>query len=167
MLGQLQDAGNTTTLSHYLELLGAAGLLAGLQKYSAAPLRRRASSPKLQVMNTALMSALSGSGSDEVRKNPAAWGRVVESAVGAHLLASSVGQEIRLSFWLENRREVDFILEKRERLAAIEVKSGRVRDGIPGIGLFLKKHPGARAYLVGGDGMRLEELFSAAASDLV
>lgn len=167
MLGQLQDAGNTTTLSHYLDLLSAAGLMTGLRKYSAAPVRRKASSPKLQVLNTALMSALAGSGSNEVRQDPAAWGRMVESAVGAHLLASAVGQEIRVSFWLENRREVDFVLEKGGRLAAIEVKSGRARDAIPGIGLFLKRHPGARAYLVGGDGMRLEEFFLAPAADLI
>jgi predicted AAA+ superfamily ATPase len=167
MLGQLQDAGNTTTLSHYLDLLSAAGLLTGLQKYSATPVRRKASSPKLQVMNTALISALAGLGSNEVRKDPAAWGRMVESAVGAHLLASAVGQEIRLGFWLENRREVDFVLEKGGRLAAIEVKSGRARDGIPGIGLFLKRHPRARAYLVGGDGMKLEDFFLAPAGDLI
>ena len=103
MLGQLQDAGNTTTLSHYLDLLSAAGLMTGLRKYSAAPVRRKASSPKLQALNTALISALAGSESNEVRKDPAAWGRIVESAVGAHLLASAVGQEIRVSFWLENR----------------------------------------------------------------
>jgi len=167
MLGQLQDAGNTTTLSHYLELLSSAGLLTGLRKYSPEPVRRRASSPKLQVLNTALISALAGREWREVRQDPAAWGRIVESAVGAHLLASAAGQKIRVSFWLENRREVDFVLEKGERLAAIEVKTGRVRDGLPGMGVFLKRHPGARAYLIGGNGMRLEEFFSAAASDLV
>ncbi len=75
-------------------------------------------------MNTALMSALTGLGSNEVRKDPAASGRMVESAVGAHLLASSVGQEIRVSFWLESRREVDFVLEKGGRLAAIEMNFG-------------------------------------------
>jgi predicted AAA+ superfamily ATPase len=167
MLGQLQDAGNTTTLSHYLDLLSAAGLLTGLQKYAATPIRRKASSPKLQVMNTALMSALAGLESNEVRKNPAAWGRMVESAVGAHLLASAVGQEIRLGFWLENRKEVDFVLEKGGRLAAVEVKSGRTRDGIPGIGLFLMRHPRARAHLVGGEGMKLEDFFLASAGDLL
>jgi hypothetical protein len=83
------------------------------------------------------------------------------------LLASALGQEIRVSYWLENRREVDFVLEKGERLAAIEVKSGRARGGVPGIGLFLKRNPGARAHLIGGDGMRLEEFFSAPAADLI
>ena len=44
MLGRLQDAGNTTTLAHYLELLAGAGMLVGLQKYAAGIARQRASS---------------------------------------------------------------------------------------------------------------------------
>ncbi len=50
MLGQLQDAGNTTTLAHYLDLLGTAGMLTGLSKYSGGEIRKRASSPKLQAV---------------------------------------------------------------------------------------------------------------------
>ena len=53
MIGQLADAGNTTTLAHYLELLQGAGMLAGLAKYSSGQVRQRGSSPKLQVLNTA------------------------------------------------------------------------------------------------------------------
>ncbi|MCK9404480.1 MAG: AAA family ATPase [Chitinophagaceae bacterium] len=56
ILGQLQDAGNTTTLSHYLNLLDTAGLLTGIEKYAGTILRKRASSPKFQVHNTALIS---------------------------------------------------------------------------------------------------------------
>ena len=56
MLGQLHDAGNTTTLAHYLELLTASGLVTGLQKYAGTRVRQRASSPKLQVFDTALMT---------------------------------------------------------------------------------------------------------------
>ncbi|MGH7404204.1 MAG: ATP-binding protein, partial [Candidatus Rokuibacteriota bacterium] len=67
MLGQLQDAGNTTTLAHYLDLLAAAGMLAGLSKYAGQALRSRGSSPKLQVLNTALMTAQSGLTLDEAR----------------------------------------------------------------------------------------------------
>jgi len=167
MIGQLQDAGNTTTLSHYLDLLGTAGLMTGLRKYSVAPVRGKSSSPKFQVMNTALMSAMAAAEFKLVREDPAAWGRIVESAVGAHLLASTVGQEIRVGYWLENRREVDFVLESRGRVAAIEVKSGRARGGVPGIGLFLKRYPGSKAHLVGGDGLRLEEFFRTPAADLV
>ena len=57
MVGQLQDVGDTTTLAHYLDLLAGAGMITGLQKYSGNAVRRRASSPKLQVLNTALMTA--------------------------------------------------------------------------------------------------------------
>jgi len=46
MLGQLQDAGNTTTLAHYLDLLAGAGMVVGLQKYAGGAARRRGSSPK-------------------------------------------------------------------------------------------------------------------------
>ena len=79
----------------------------------------------------------------------------METAVGAHLLASAVGQEIHVSYWLDNRREVDFVLEKGGKLAAIEVKSVPARDGIPGVGLFLKRYPGSKAHLVGPGGMGL------------
>lgn len=167
MLGQLQDAGNTTTLSHYLDLLGSAGLLTGVQKYSPAPIRRKSSSPKLNVLNTALMSALAGRSFAEIRSDPAVWGRMVESAVGAHLLAGAAGQDYRVGYWRENKFEVDFVLEKAGRLAAIEVKTGRLREGLPGMGVFLKNHPGTRAYAVGGDGLRLDEFFGGTPEDLI
>ena len=67
MLGQLQDAGNTTTLAHYLDLLAGAGMVTGLQKFAGDAVRQRGSSPKLQVLNTALMTAQSGSALDEAR----------------------------------------------------------------------------------------------------
>ena len=47
MLGQLQDAGNTVTLAHYLDLLSRAGMLTGLQKYAEQEVHQRVSSPKL------------------------------------------------------------------------------------------------------------------------
>lgn len=166
LLGQLHDAGNTTTLAHYLDLLSAAGLMTGLRKYTAAPVRTRASSPKFQILNTALMSALAGRDSSEIRKDPAAWGRWVESAVGAHLLAGA-GHDIRVTYWRENGKEVDFVLDKGEGLAAVEVKSGRAREAMPGMGLFLKRYPDARTYLIGGDGMPLEEFFLGRGGDLI
>ena len=70
MLGQLVDAGNTTTLAHYLALLEGAGMVLGLPKYSGSTVRQRASSPKLQVMNTALMTALSGFSLSDSQANP-------------------------------------------------------------------------------------------------
>jgi len=60
MLGQLHEAGNTTTRAHYLELLAGAGMLVGLQTYAGGATGRRGSSPTLQALNTALMTAQSG-----------------------------------------------------------------------------------------------------------
>ena len=93
MLGQLQDAGNTVTLAHYLELLQGAGMVAGLPKYSFGQVRQRGSSPKLQVLNTALMTAQAGISFEEARHHGDFWGRLVESVVGAHLLEQHNGYE--------------------------------------------------------------------------
>ena len=81
MIGQLQDAGNTTTLAHYLELLASAGMVCGLPKFANDAARSRGSSPKLQVLNTALMSSASGLTLAQARADAEFWGRLVESAV--------------------------------------------------------------------------------------
>ena len=83
--GSSSPAGNTTTLAHYLELLGGAGLLTGLSKFARRAARQKGSSPKLQVLNTALMTAQSGFSFEEAKEDREFWGRLVESAVGAHL----------------------------------------------------------------------------------
>ena len=157
MTGQLQDAGNTTTLAHYLELLAGAGMLTGLPKFSGARIRQRASSPKLQVLNTALLAALSVHDLAAALLNRDDWGRVVESAIGAHLLNSSVGQGIEVSYWREGNLEVDFILQRGEQLVAIEVKSNRRRDALPGLAAFTKLYPRARTLLAGGQGISLQD----------
>ena len=159
MLGQLHDAGNTTTLAHYLELLAGAGLLTGLPKFSGNAIRRRASSPKLQVLNTALATAQSGRSFNDVRSDGEAWGRLVESAVGAHLANAAAMGELELSWWREGDREVDFVVSGVGGLAAIEVKSGRAPASQPGIAAFMTAFAGLgpiRPLLVGGDGIGLE-----------
>jgi len=161
MLGQLHEAGNTTTLAHYLELVGGAGLLTGLAKYSGRAVRQRGSSPKLQVLNTALMSAQSGLSLDEARADREFWGRLVESAVGAHLANSAAVGECELFYWREGSREVDFVVRVGRTLTAIEVKSGRMRDTQPGLTAFGEAFKPARKLLVGGDGIPVEEFLLA------
>ncbi len=159
MVGQLQDAGNTTTVAHYLDLLAAVGMVCGLQKYAGQALRRRASSPKLQVMNTALQSAVFGRRFHQVRTDPELWGRWVESAVGATLANAAASGAFSLWYWRERGREVDFVLQKGTEIVAIEVKSGRRRTALPGASTFARRFPGARLLLVGRGGVPLEEFF--------
>ena len=157
MLGQLHDAGNTTTLAHYLELLGGAGLLTGLSKFASHPVRQKGSSPKLQVLNTALMTAQSGLTFEEAKEDREFWGRLVESAVGAHLAnAMAVGQ-CELFYWRDRNREVDFVARAGRAISAIEVKSGRSRDTLQGVPAFAEAFKPTRQLLVGGDGIPVEE----------
>ena len=132
MLGQLQDAGNATTLAHYLRLLGEAGLVAGIEKYYDEPVRAKASSPKLAVCNTALMTAMLPHGFDELRARHDLWGRVFESAVGAHLMPGCRRKNIQLRYWNAGNKEVDFVLQKGDRIAAVEVKSADA-DSVSGM----------------------------------
>lgn len=157
MLGQLHDAGNTTTLAHYLELLGGAGLLTGLAKFSGRAVRQRGSSPKLQVLNTALMSAQSGFAPEEARDDREFRGRLVESAIGAHLANAAALGECELFYWREGNHEVDFVVRAGRTVTAIEVKSGRSRGTQPGLAAFVEAFKPRRTLLVGGDGIPIEE----------
>jgi hypothetical protein len=157
MLGQLQDAGNTTTLAHYLELLSGAGMLTGLPKYAAAMVRQRGSSPKLQVLDTALLSALSGYTFDEARADHEFWGRLTESAVGAHLANAAAAGVCELFYWRDRNREVDFVVRAGRQLTAIEVKTGRKRETPAGIAAFAAAFRPSRKLLVGGDGISVED----------
>jgi len=157
MLGQLHDAGNTTTLAHYLDLLKGAGLLTGLGKYSGKAVRQRGSSPKLQVLNSALMTAQSPNDFEASQTDGEVRGRLVESAIGAHLANAAAGGEFELFYWREGNHEVDFVIRRGRRLVAIEVKSGRRHTTPSGLAEFAAAHKPAGSLLVGGDGVPIEE----------
>lgn len=167
MLGQLQEAGNATTLAHYLDLLASAGMVTGLQKFAGQAVRSRGSSPKLQVLNTALMTAPSGRSLEEARGDSEFWGRLVESAVGAHLANAAVSGACELFYWRERNREVDFVVRAGRTVTAIEVKSGRSRDAQPGLAAFAAAFKAKRKLLVGGDGIPVEEFLGAPAEQWV
>jgi predicted AAA+ superfamily ATPase len=157
MLGQLQDAGNTTTLAHYLELLAGAGMVCGLPKYAGDVARSRGSSPKLQVLNTALLTVTTGITLDEARADREFWGRLVESAVGAHLANAALRGECTLHYWRERNHEVDFVVKAGRQLTSIEVKSGRAPQAHPGTAAFIEAFKPQRTLLVGGDGIALDD----------
>jgi uncharacterized protein len=156
MLGQLQDAGNTTTLAHYLELLAGAGMVTGLQKYSGSEVRRRGSSPKLVVLNMALMTATSGLSYGEAKRDSDFWGRLVESAVGAHL----VNEQLEAFYWRDRNLEVDYVARRGKTIAAFEVSSARRKDSLRGLAEFGRRYRTRRALLVGAQGIPLAEFLA-------
>lgn len=156
MQGRLQDAGNTTTLAHYLEILGAAGLVTGLEKYAGERVRQRASSPKLQGLNQALVTSMSGRTAAEITTDREFRGRLVETAVGAHLVNGLAETEARVEYWREGDAEVDFVITRRDTRLLIEVKSGRLKRAPSGLAAFEKAHGPARKLLVGGGGLEID-----------
>lgn len=166
LVGQLQDAGNTTTLAHYLALLGDAGMVTGLQKYAGSRLRQRGSSPKLIALNTALVTAMTGRSAADVAADRDVRGRLVETAVGAHLVATA-GRDIDVLWWREGDREVDFILAGRSGVLAIEVGSGRPKPSLPGLAAFKRQYGAARTLLIGAQGLPLEVALATPAADLL
>lgn len=156
IVGQLQDAGNTTTLANYLQLLSDCGLLGGLDKYAGDIVRKRSSSPKFQVYNNALLSAQSDTTYETAITTAGLWGRLVESAVGTHLLNHSISERYKLSYWREVNNEVDFILEKGNKVIGLEVKSG-MKPGNAGMQVFADKFHPEKVLLIGTGGIPFEE----------
>jgi predicted AAA+ superfamily ATPase len=159
MLGQLQDAGNTTTLAHYLHLLETAFLVSGLNSFRAGRGRKRAGSPKLVFWNNALVTAYLGGGFSDTRRDLPWWGRLVENAAGAHLLNGLDRVTHEVTYWRDGNDEVDFVIKTPKKFWAVEVKSGLDKPG-KGLPAFLRRHPKAQPFIVGPSGMPLEEFFT-------
>lgn len=164
MLGQLQDAGNTTTLAGYLRLLETAFMASGLELFSQGQIRKRGSSPKLLLWNNALINALSLRSRSEAMADGGHWGRLVENAVGAHLLIGLPPGEFAVTYWRDGAQEVDFVVTHGKRIWAVEVKSGR-SGKLTGLATFLKRYPKAQSWLIGGGGVPLTEFFARPATD--
>ncbi|MDD2261225.1 MAG: AAA family ATPase [Clostridia bacterium] len=156
IIGQLQDAGNTTTLANYLKLLSDSGLLGGLEKYAGDIIRKRGSSPKFQVYNNALISSQSNDTYEKTLIHPELWGRLVESSVGTHLMNHSISERYQLYYWREGNQEVDFVLEKGDKVIGLEVKSG-MKGANAGMALFSEKFHPDKIMLVGTGGIPYEE----------
>lgn len=159
MLGQLQDAGNVTTLANYLTTLDESRLLCGLHKYASDEARKYNSVPKLMVYNTALFSVLSGVNYNKTFTTPRLWGRWVESAIGSYLLNQADEYDYKLFYWRERDDEVDFIIEYNRQCVAIEVKSGR-RTTNNGLAVFRERFHPMHSFVVGSGGVPIEEFLT-------
>jgi predicted AAA+ superfamily ATPase len=160
IVGQLQDAGNTTTLAHYLDLLGRAGVMVGLHKYAGQKVRQRGSSPKFQVLNGALITCQSEMRFEQAKSDRKYWGRLVESAVGSHLVNESHSGDYGVFYWREGQKEVDFVLKKGKTVIGIEVKSGLSNSFSSGLEKFSRDFQPEKVLLIGADGIQLEQFLA-------
>ena len=159
MVGSLQDAGNTSTLAGYLNLLEQSGLLCGLQKFSIDSARRKASIPKLQVFNNALKMVFNPLSFHQAVADRKAWGNIFESGIGAYLASQGFSHRFAVYYWRERDDEVDFILQKKDSIVAIEVKSNAEKrtDGLEKFKSLFSPHT---ALIVGDGGIPASDFLS-------
>lgn len=159
MLGSLPDAGNTTILAGYINLLQESGLLCGLQKFSMDTARRKASIPKFQVYNNALKTVFSPLTFEQAILDRKAWGHIFESGIGAYLLNQAFVHRFEVFYWRERNDEVDFILRKKGTLVSIEIKSNAEKR-TEGLEKFRRLFNPQSALIVGESGIGAEEFLS-------
>ena len=73
---------------------------------------------------------------------------------------SSFGTDTNVFCWRAGNDEVDYVLQRRKKVVAIEVKSAARRQSLPGMRTFLKICRSARPLLVGGQGVTYDEFLS-------
>ena len=159
LVGSLQDAGNTTTLAGYLNILKSSGLLDGIQKFSIDKARQRSSIPKFQVFNSALRNVYSGYSFLQALQNPKVWGHLFESAVGAHLVSGAMAGNYEVYYWRDNSYKVDYVLKKNNKIVAIEVKSNSDTTN-KGLAVFRERYKPHSSFVVGRGGMDAALFFS-------
>ncbi len=157
MLGQLQDAGNASTLAHYLELLSKAGLVTGLEKFFADRLRQKISSPKLQVFNTALTTAQSHLSYENTKQDKEVWRSLTEAAIGAHLINSTLGTRAEIFYWKEGNLEVDFVIRNGETIITLMINPGKKKGKTHGVDVFSEIYHPSRNLIIGEQDISLEK----------
>lgn len=165
ILGQLTDAGNTTTLAHYQKLLDEVWLLSGLQKFSGSKIKSRASSPKWMVYNTSLSSVYEELNFKSIKNDPVKWGRKVEQTIGAHLINSARINNFQVYYWRDVNDEVDFVIQKNSKIIPIEVKIGRIKSH-KGLNVFSKKFNIKKSILISDEAFKWQEFLNLDIIDL-
>ncbi len=159
MVGSLQDAGNTSTLAGYLNLLNESGLVGGLQQFSIDTARRKASIPKLQVYDNALKTLYSPLSFDQALIDRKTWGHILESGIGAYIVSEAFAKRFEVFYWRERNYEVDFVLRRKGALVGIEIK-GNAEKRTEGLEKFREKFNPKAAFIVGEGGIPVEEFLT-------
>lgn len=155
------NSSTVPTIKNYLDILNKSMIVQPLQNYSPSRVKEKQSVPKMQVFNNAFRNRFGTFSFDEARVDPAEWGRLVESAVGAHLANRAMTDDYELFYWRnERRQECDYVLRKGQALVAIEVKSGSV-DKTVGFEKFKEQFADkvTAAFIVGPHALPLDDFF--------
>lgn len=130
LLGQLQESGNVDLVKYYLSIYDSTFLFRTISKYTGSAIRTKQSSPKILPACPALVYALA--------QNSVDVGRIFESIVGCYLLKICD----KVFYWRDGDYELDFVIQIKNQIYAIEVKSGKSKHS-KSMTKFLEKYPKA------------------------
>jgi predicted AAA+ superfamily ATPase len=117
------------TVANYLSMLEMIYQIVLLQPYSSNISKRFIKSPKLYMTDSGLFAHLLDIHSVEALQNSRHKGSVVETFVFSELLKHISYSEVQPKFYhyrTNDKKEIDFIVEKQDTTFAIEVKSSRM-----------------------------------------
>ncbi|HHD82278.1 MAG TPA: ATP-binding protein [Campylobacterales bacterium] len=134
------------TVSNYLSMLEMIYQIALLQPYSSNISKRFIKSPKLFMTDSGLFAHLLDIHSADELHASVHKGDIVETFVYAELLKHISYSEVQPQLYhyrTNDKKEIDFIVEKRNKVFAIEVKSAKSvkNDAFVHIRHFQKKSP--------------------------
>lgn len=156
MARKVGGVSNSSTIASYLQVLDESRLVCGLQMFGERQSYK--SKPKWQVYDSVLMSMWRYGGFDTIYRAPVEWAQRVESAVGSYLVNNAKRLGYSVYYWKSGEEEVDFVVQKGERLIAIEVKSGRRKKS--GFRAFRKLYHPDLELIVGSEEMSFERFLS-------
>jgi len=134
------------TISNYLSMLEMIYQISLVQPYSSNISKRFIKSPKLFMTDSGLFSHLLDIHSADELHGSVHKGDIVETFVYAELLKHISYSEIQPQLYhyrTNDKKEIDFIVEKRDKVFAIEVKSSKSikKEAFVHISHFQKKSP--------------------------
>jgi len=148
MIGQLNDAGNTTTVASYINVLSSAFMVTSLERYSGSKIKQKGSIPKIVLFDNSIANVLSGRDYKAATQDTEHWGHLVENAVGSVLYSLCKEKGAEIFYWRERDYEVDYIVKYGDKLIAIEVKSGKKIKDLSGLNIFKDRHEKAISLVI-------------------
>lgn len=132
------------TLKKYIEYLKEGYIVEILYKYHKSLIKRGRILKKIYTPSVNFVCALNHFNSSHIDEVPQAFGKIIENAIYNILNQKYKGSKIdnSLSFWRQGKKEIDFLVDKKDGQLPIEVKFSNKLTGKDAVFLadYMKRH---------------------------